>query len=350
MEIELLSAPTARVQTKSEKSRAEWRKRLTSSRYRWPVVASPTCGNTTLWHRPLVNGENAWIVIQLWLCPFWTKNMLHSWLNECERRANYQCFVCGEINHVHYRDQNKKVIRCRRWYYKGRKVLQRQDSACTSTLQQICLSCFLIISCSMLTRSSMPSEHLAFFTLQTIPALSPSVNTINPPPFWGENGARFRQRMDSVCLSFFQSMYLTVMQSLLNGNPDGHMVIHWRSTMELMMWPGRNLRWKWCECDSNVAHAFARKSIWVGSRIEDSPGTTSNPDRAVSVAVSLGRGVTAWVVDADGVVVTVILIGDLCCRSTHVYWLPPSLGIITKLLIWPFQNGLTWATTLEHGK
>ena len=150
----------------------------------------------------------------------------------------------------------------------------------------------------------------AFRALQTVPALSPSVNMINPPPFWGENGARFWQRTDSVCLLFFWSVYLTVMRSLLNENPDGHMVIHWRLTMELTMWPGRNLRWKWCERDSDVAHAFTRKSIWVGSRIEDSPGTTSNPDGAVSVAVSSGRGVTTWAVDADGVVVTVILIVD----------------------------------------
>ena len=69
-------------------------------------------------------------------------------------------------------------------------------------------------------------------------------------------------------------------------------------------------------CESDIAHSSARKLICVGSRIEFSPGTTSNPDGTVPMRVLLGWGVAMRVVDVDAgidvVMVRGILIGNPC--------------------------------------
>lgn len=142
-----------------------------------------------------------------------------------------QGFVQSEVMYVCMYVCTKQMenisFECRRYHYKSGKVMQRHDdSTCASTPQQICLSCFLISSCSVVTRSSVPPARLAFFTPQTTPDLEPSMNTTFPPHFWGENGARYRQRTDSWCLSFLRSVYLTVMCSLSNEKSEGHTVIH----------------------------------------------------------------------------------------------------------------------------
>ena len=228
--------------------------------------------------------------------------------------------------------------------------MQRHDSTCASTPQQICLSCFLISSCSILTRSSGPLVRLAFFTLQTNPALAPLVNTTLPPPFWGEYGAKYQQRTDLVCLAFLWSTYWTVIWSFKNENWDGQSVIHWWSTIELTIWPGRKTSWKWFVCESDIAHGSARKSIFVGFRTEVSPGTTSNPDGTVAMGVLSGKGVTMRAVDVDAVVTRDIMIDEPCWQSAQVYWPSPVLRIVCKPLVWLFETELTRATILECRK
>ena len=124
--------------------------------------------------------------------------------------------------------------------------MQWHNSTCISTPQQIYLSCPLISSCLIVTRSRVPWACLAFFTLKTDPALAPLINTTLPPPFWGGCGTKYQHRMDSVCLAFLQSIYWTVMQSFVSGNWEGKSIIHWWSTIELTIWPGRKTSWQWC--------------------------------------------------------------------------------------------------------
>ena len=234
--------------------------------------------------------------------------------------------------------------------YEGRKVVQWHDSMCASTPQQVRLSCFTVSSCSLVTRSRVPSACFAFFTLQMDPVLAPLINTTLPPPFWGEYGAKYQQRTDSVCLAFFQSVYWTIIWLFSNENWDGQSIIHWWSTIEPTICPGRRTRWKWVVCESNIAHSSTRKSICMGTRTDVSPTTMSNPDETISMGVLSGRGVDAQAGDVDAVVVRVIMIGDPCWWSTHVYWPPPVLRVVCKPFVWPFKTGLTWATILERRK
>ena len=230
--------------------------------------------------------------------------------------------------------------------YEGRKVVQQHNSICASTPQQVCPSCFTISSCSLVTRSRVPSVHLAFFTLQMDPVLAPLINTTLPPPFWGKNSAKYQQRMDLVCLAFFQSVYWPIIWSFSNENWDGQSIIHWWLTIELTICPGRKTRWKWVVCESDITHGSARKSICMDPQTDVLPTTTSNPDKTISMGVSLGRGVDTWAGDVYAVVVRVIMIGDSCWQLTHVYWPPPVLRVVCRPFVWPFKMGLTWATIL----
>ena len=143
--------------------------------------------------------------------------------------------------------------------------MQQHDSICVSTPQQKCLSCPLISSCSTVMRSRVPWACLAFFTLQTDPALAPLMNMILPPPFWGKYSTKHWHWTDSVCLVFFQSVYWMVMWSFVSENWEGQSIIHWWLTIELTIWPGRKTSWKWCMCESNITHSSAKKLICVGS-------------------------------------------------------------------------------------
>ena len=114
----------------------------------------------------------------------------------------------------------------------------------------------------------------------------------------------------------------------------------------------------WKENKLEMMHVWKQHHPWlckkincVGSQMEASPGTMSNPDGTMSMGGSSGRGVAMWTVDvgadADVVVVRAISMGEPCWWSTQVYWPPPALRIVCKLFVWSLQKELTQAIILE---